>query len=128
VPIVDPTTDSCRKKTRLSSALGAWPLVAPQTTIVPPGRSDFSECDHVASPTVSSTTSTRSGSRSPLPNTASAPSSRARRPFSSEREVAQTRTPAARPSAITAVATPPPAPWTRTVIPGLTAPRVNSIR
>src|SRR5450755_4419166 len=68
VPIVEPITESCRKKTRCSSAGGAWPLVAPEITIRPPGLSDFTECDHVASPTVSITTSTRSGSRVPVSN------------------------------------------------------------
>src|ERR1700679_3090399 len=37
VPIVEPTTSSWRKKTRLSSAEGAWPEVAPETTSLPPG-------------------------------------------------------------------------------------------
>ena len=37
------------------------PVVAPAITTVPPGRSDFRECDQVASPTVSMTRSTRSG-------------------------------------------------------------------
>ena len=53
VPIVEPTTESCRKNTRLRSAGGFGPLVAPLTTTRPPGRSDRSECDQVASPTVS---------------------------------------------------------------------------
>ena len=65
VPMVEPTTRSCRKNTLLSSAAGASPLVAPQTTMVPPGRRDLTECAHVASPTVSITASTRSGSRAP---------------------------------------------------------------
>ena len=38
---------------------------------MPPGRSDFSECDQVASPTVSITASTRSGSRAPVSKAAS---------------------------------------------------------
>ena len=66
VPIVDPTTRSCRKKIRFSSVVaGFGPDVAPEMTTVPPGRSDCSECDHVAAPTVSMTASTRSGSRAP---------------------------------------------------------------
>ncbi len=68
VPIVDPTTDSCRKNTRLSSAGGASPEVAPVTTSVPPGFSDLIECAQVALPTVSITASTRSGSRAPDSN------------------------------------------------------------
>ncbi len=49
VPIVEPWTRSCRKKIRFSSAdFGAWPLVAPEITSVPPCLSDFSECDQVA--------------------------------------------------------------------------------
>src|SRR5450759_1828176 len=65
VPMVDPTTSNWRKNTRLRSAFGLGPLVAPETTSRPPGRSDRSECDQVASPTVSSTASTRSGNRAP---------------------------------------------------------------
>ena len=48
LPMVEPTTDSCRKNTRFSSAGGAAPLVAPAMTILPPGRSAFSEWLHVA--------------------------------------------------------------------------------
>ena len=55
VPIVEPTTDNWRKKTRLRSAGGFGPLVAPQTTIVPPGARDFS----AAGPVVSSLRKTR---------------------------------------------------------------------
>ena len=57
-----------------SVAFGFGPEVAPEITIVPPGRSDFTECDQVAAPTVSITASTRSGSRAPLSKAASAPS------------------------------------------------------
>ncbi len=66
VPMVEPRTRSCRKNTRWSSAEGAWPVVAPDTTTVPPGRSARNEWPQVASPTVSMTASTRSGSRAPL--------------------------------------------------------------
>jgi hypothetical protein len=128
VPIVDPTTDSCRKKTRFSSAGGTPPLVAPQITIVPPGRSARSEWAQVASPTVSMTASTRSGSRAPAGNAWSAPSSMARSRLASLRLVAQTRYPPARPSRMSAVATPPPAPWTRIVAPGSRPALANSIR
>ena len=48
--------------------------------------------------------------------------------MSSARAVTHTRIPAAPASTIAAVATPPPAPWTNTVMPGLAPPRVNSIR
>jgi hypothetical protein len=126
--MVEPRIESCRKKTRLSSAGGAGPEVAPQITIVPPGLSVRREWPHVASPTVSITASTRSGSRAPGSKEASAPSSSARARLSSERLVAQTRIPAWRPSAMSAVATPPPAPWTSTVEPGRTLPRVKSMR
>src|SRR5664280_2096787 len=95
---------------------------------VPPGRSDRSECDQVASPTVSSTASTRSGNRAPAASAWCAPSSSARRRLSSSRLVAYTRNPAARASAIAAVATPPPAPCTSTLPPGGTPALVNSIR
>ena len=128
VPIVEPTTESCRKNTRFRPAGGSPPDVAPEITSVPPGFSDFSEWSHVAAPTVSATTSTRSGSRAPGSNAASAPSETARARLSSERDVAHTRSPAARPRTISAVATPPPAPCTRIVEPGTTAARVNSIR
>ena len=41
VPIVEPTTDSWRKKTRLRSAGGLGPLVAPQTTSVGVSTSSY---------------------------------------------------------------------------------------
>lgn len=74
------------------------------------------------------TASTRSGNRAPGGNTASAPSSPTRTRFASSRLVAHIRYPAARPSMTSAVATPPPAPWTSTVPPGATPDLVNSIR
>jgi hypothetical protein len=43
VPIVDPSTRSCRKNSRLRSADGSAPVVAPDTTRVPPGRRLFIE-------------------------------------------------------------------------------------
>src|SRR5260370_5808861 len=43
------------------------------------------------------------------------------------RLVTQTRYPAARPSRISAVATPPPAPWTKMVAPGWAPDLANSI-
>ena len=58
---------------------------------MPPGLSDLQQCDQVASPTVSMTPSTRSGSRAPDSNAWSAPSSSARARFSSSRLVTQTR-------------------------------------
>src|SRR5438876_712254 len=61
--MVEPTTESWRKKTRLSWAGGFGPDVAPQTTMRPPGLSDLSEWSHVAWPTGSMTASTRSGGR-----------------------------------------------------------------
>src|ERR1700729_36820 len=48
VPIVDPITDSCRKKIRVSSAGGASPVVAPEMMIFPPGLSARTEWAHVA--------------------------------------------------------------------------------
>ena len=128
MPIVEPITESWRKNTRESSADAASPVVAPETMILPPGFSDLTECDHVALPIVSITASTRSGSRAPDSNTSSAPSDFAWARRSSVRPVAHTRIPAAAPSTITAVATPPPLPWTSTVEPGASCPRVNSIR
>ena len=96
---------------------GFAPDVAPHTTTVPPGRRARSECAHVASPTVSTTQSTRSGSRAPDSNAASAPTSNAQARFAGVRAVAQTRNPNSRPSWIAAVATPPDAPCTKTVSP-----------
>src|SRR5580693_8240742 len=125
--MVDPATDSWVKKIRVSSAGGASPLVAPQITIRPPGRRDRTECAQVAWPTVSITTSTRSGSRAPASKAWSAPSARARSRLASVRLVAQTRYPAARPSRISAVATPPLAPCTRIVAPGSAPDLANSI-
>src|SRR6185369_4116150 len=96
------------------------PVVAPATTTVPPGRRDFRECDQVASPTVSITTSTRSGNRSPVGNAARAPQLSASARLPALRLVAYTTAPAATASLIAAEATPPPAPCTRTRSPGLT--------
>ena len=89
-----------------------------ETTTVPPGRSDLSECDQVAAPTVSITASTRSGSRAPDSKTSCAPSSSARARLASSRLVAQTRSPRGAAERDRAVATPPPAPCTSTVSPG----------
>ncbi len=113
---------------RRNSAGGASPEVAPETTIVPPGLSARTECAQVASPTVSITASTRSGSRCPGSNAWSAPSSTASARLSSERLVTHTRIPAADASVIRALETPPAAPCTSTVAPGVTRARVNSIR
>jgi len=55
------------------------------------GLSDFAECEYVASPTVSITASTRSGSRAPDGNASCAPSSTALACFASLRAVAHTR-------------------------------------
>lgn len=73
---------------RARSAGGLAPLVAPAITTVPPRRSDFSEWDQVASPTVSITTSTRSGSRSPGASAARTPQVRASARLASLRLVA----------------------------------------
>ena len=89
--MVDPTTDSWVKNTRVSSAGGASPLVAPQITMRPPGLSDRTECAQVAWPTVSMTTSTRSGSLAPAGNAWSAPSLTARSRLASLRLVAHIR-------------------------------------
>src|ERR1700722_13973864 len=93
--MVEPVTDSGVKQSRVSSAGGASPLVAPQITIRPPGRSDRTECAQVACPTVSITTSTRSGSRAPVSKAWSAPSLTARSRLASVRLVAPNRPPAA---------------------------------
>ncbi len=58
--------DSWVKKILVSSAGGMSPLVAPEMTMRPPGLSERTEWDQVAWPTVSMTTSTRSGSRAPV--------------------------------------------------------------
>src|SRR5690606_30475922 len=128
VPMVDPTTRNCRKNTRCSSAFASGPLVDPETTTTPPGLSDFSECDHVALPTVSNTASTRCGNRAPGSNVSCAPSFSASARFASVRPVAYTRMPAARPSWISAVATPPDAPCTSIDWPGRSPDLTNSIR
>ena len=120
VPIVEPITESWRKKIRVSSASSSCgPEVVPEVMIRPPGRSERTECDQVAFPTVSMTASAFSGSRSPDSNAAWAPISSALARLASSRLVTSTRSPAARPSTIAAVATPPPAPCTSTVSPGL---------
>ena len=97
--------------------------------MVPPGLSELTECDQVAAPTVSMTASTRSGSRAPGSKTRSAPISSARAPLASSRRGRPH--PVVRPpsrAAISAVATPPPAPWTSTVPPGCTPDLVKSMR
>jgi hypothetical protein len=83
-------------------------------TIRPPGLSDFAECEYVASPTVSITASTRSGSRAPDAKASCAPSSSALACLASVRAVAYTWKPAARAIEMQAVATPPLAPCTST--------------
>ena len=65
VPIVEPMTDSCRKKIRFSSAGGFGPDVAPDTTTRPPGFKRLQRVRPGGAPTVSITASTRSGSRAP---------------------------------------------------------------
>ena len=91
VPMVEPITESWVKKIRLSSAPGLKPVVAPDVTMTPPGLSDLTLWDQVASPTVSITPSTRSGSRAPDSNAWSAPRARAAARFSSLRPVTHIR-------------------------------------
>ena len=130
VPIVEPTTDSWRKNTRLSSAAADRRRSSRRRRrACRPAAATCSECAHVASPTVSITASTRSGSRAPGSNAASAPSSmRARALLLASGSSPRPARPPRAPSAIAAVATPPPAPWTSTVAPGATPRAVNSIR
>ena len=89
--MVEPTTDSWVKKIRVSSAGGMSPLVAPEMTMRPPGLSERTEWDQVAWPTVSITTSTRSGSRAPVGKAWSAPSLSAASRLASLRLVTQIR-------------------------------------
>ena len=89
--MVAPATDSWVKKILVSSAGGASPLVAPQITIRPPGLRERTECAQVAWPTLSMTTSTRSGSRAPDSKAWSAPSLTARSRLASLRLAAQIR-------------------------------------
>ena len=122
-----PCTRSSWKKTRVSSAGGASPDVAPQTSTEPPGRTERIEWAHVAWPTDSSTASTRAGRRAPVSTAPAAPSATARSRFSAERDVTQTSRPAAAPSVTAAVASPPPAPCTSTRSPGVSPPAVKSM-
>ncbi len=126
--MVDPITEICRKNSRCRSADGSAPVVAPQVTTTPPGRTAFIECAQVAAPTDSNTPSTRSGSRAPESKTWAAPSRSARSRPSSVRAVTHTRRPAAAPSWISAVATPPVAPCTSIVEPGVRPDLVKIIR
>ena len=128
MPIVAPTTESSRKKIRWSSAGLASPDVAPATTIVPPGRSERTEWDHVAAPTVSITASTRRGRRAPGSTARTAPREIARSRLAASRLVAKTSMPVAAARAIAADATPPPTPCTSTLSPGETRALVKSIR
>ena len=109
--------------------VGFGPLVVRETTSVPPGRSDLIECDQVAAPTVSMTASTRSGSR------ASALEHLVRAELERPRALLLVTAGGADPQArrpgrarSSAVATPPPAPCTSTVSPGLRPPWVKSMR
>ena len=95
--------------------------------MVPPGRTERTEWDQVAFPTLSSTTSAR-GTRAPGSTAAAAPSVSARSRRSGDRLVTITSSPAAAPSRIAAVASPPPAPCTRTRCPGVAPPDRKSIR
>ena len=122
--MVEPTTDSCRKKTRVRSAGGAGPLVAPEITIVPArpqrpqrvrpgGLADrlHHRVHPLRQPGAGRERLVRARARAPVPAWPRCgwwprPGSRP-----------------ARPSRISAVATPPPAPWTRTVAPGSTRAR-----
>ena len=126
--MVEPITEICRKNSRCRSADGSAPEVAPQHTTTPPGRTAFIEWAQVAAPTESNTPSTRSGSRAPDSNTRSAPSNNARSRAASERAATHTRIPPATPSWISAVATPPAAPCTSMVEPGVRPDRVKIIR
>ena len=56
--IVDPRIESCFQNRRRISSLGLGPEVAPQVTMRPPLAAALSELIQVASPTVSTTTST----------------------------------------------------------------------
>ena len=99
-----------------------------EVTITPPRRSDLTEWDQVAAPTVSMTASTRNGRRLPGSSAATAPAARACSRLAAVRLVATTSRPPAAPRAIAPEATPPPAPWTRTRSPGRSAAVVKSIR
>jgi hypothetical protein len=73
--MVEPITRNGLKKIFRNSDLAGWsPEVTPEITRVPPGRRALIEWDHVAAPTVSSTASTRSGSRAPAAKAWCAPS------------------------------------------------------
>ena len=63
VPIVEPKTVSCFHQNRCSAAGGFGPLVAPQTATRPAGATAASDRAQVASPTVSTTTSTPAAGR-----------------------------------------------------------------
>ncbi|OLB65467.1 MAG: hypothetical protein AUI10_06675 [Actinobacteria bacterium 13_2_20CM_2_72_6] len=101
--------------------------MAPETTIRPPCVAHLRECSKVAAPTVSITTSTRSGNRAPG-SSAVAPSAAIRSRLPGSRLVAYTRAPSATARTTAAVATPPPAPWTSTEPPSGSRPRTVSIR
>ena len=94
VPMVEPISSSCRKKSRRRSIVAMWPAVAPEQTIRPPCFADFSEWSMVGAPTVSITTSTRSGRRAPGSN-AVAPSASTLARLAASRLVAYVRAPSA---------------------------------
>ena len=123
VPIVEPITRSCRKKIRVSSASSRFgPLVAPEIDerAAGPQRLDRVRPGRLADGLHDRVDPLRAaGRRSRTPR-----GRRARGPARAWPRRGWSRTPAARrraPSAISAVATPPPAPCTSTRVAGLEA-------
>ena len=109
---------------RLSSALG--PAPTPITTIRPPVASALRLPARLGAPTSSSTTSNGPCSSKPSGSIASAPRAATSSRSSSRRTVAVTRAPAARPSWIAAVPTPPAPPCTSRRSPAVRPAWVNS--
>ena len=121
VPMVEPITDSWRKKTRVSSARRVGPGGRAGDDDPSAGlAASAASATRSPAPTVSITTSTRSGSRAPDSKTSCG--AELEGPGALGLVAAghpAPGSPAAGARMISAVATPPPAPWTSTVCAGL---------
>ena len=116
--MTEPTTAICSTISGSRSRGTLRPVVMPVTTTVPPRATWPRLCAHVAVPTLSHTASAFPGSGAFVAKTLCAPSFSARAMPRRLRLVAQTVSPAARASWMSAVDMPPLAPCTSTVWPG----------
>ena len=117
---------------RLTLTSGMLPAVKPTITSRPSSLRERSESVTRSPPTGSMTMSAPPAARTssfhapPERNTSSAPASRATASFASSETTANVRAPRPLATCSVAVPTPPAAPWTSTVSPGCSLPRVTS--